>query len=205
MAYGDLNTFLPRAEGEVLDVERARSEGASRANYLSEMDQFYEGLQESARQFDITQSLAERQFDWSSGFEERRLASETKIAEERMGLERYLGEMQGDYWKSQSELGKMEVGIREKELEMKGKENEFLQSYFTSQLDMEKTRFGAESQLLMKELYPEKKTYRFWGPGMELHSYDANANDRNAFAKTYGIKLNDSGYSGSNQVSGLKK
>jgi len=205
MAYGDLNTFLPRAEGEVLDVERARSEGASRANYLSEMDQFYEGLQESARQFDVTQSLAERQFDWSSGFEDRRLASETKIAEERMGLEKYLGEMQGDYWKSQAELGKMEVGIREKELEMKGKENEFLQSYYTSQLDMEKTRFGAETQLLMNELYPVKKGYKPGMYGVEQQSYDTNYNDRQSFARTYGIKLNDFGYSGSNQVSGLKK
>jgi len=191
MAYGDLQTFLPRAEGQVLDVERARAEGASRANYLSQMDQFSEQLEESARQFDLSQSLAERQFEWSSGFEETRLASETKIAEERMELDRYLGELQGEYWESQTELGKMEVGIREKELEMKGKEQDYLQSYYSSQLEMEKSRFGVESQLLMKELYPVENTYPMYSYGNQSLKYDKNLRSRQAFARDYGIKLYD--------------
>jgi len=189
MPYGDLQTFLPRAEGQVLDVERARAEGASRANYLSQMDQFSEQLEESARQFDLSQSLAERQFEWSSGFEETRLAEETRIADEKMELDRYLGELQGGYWESQIELGKMEIGIREKELEMKGKEQDYLQGYYSSQLEMEKSRFGVESQLMIKELYPVVDAWQPYSFGTGRGKYDKNLKPRQAFARAHGIKL----------------
>jgi len=140
MAYGDLQTFLPRAEGEVLDVERAKAEGASRANYLSEMDKFYEGLEESARQFDITQALAERQFSWQSGFEEKRLGQEKELTEEKMAIERTVAESQSRYYDSQAKLG-------EGELELARNEQGFLQDYYKKQFGLEERRFGLEEEL----------------------------------------------------------
>jgi hypothetical protein len=140
MAYGDLQTFLPRAEGEVLDVERARAEGASRANYLSEMDQFYKSLEQSAKQFDITQALAERQFTWMSGFEEKRLDQEKLLAEEKLEIDRLLGESQSRYYDAQVSLG-------ERELELAGKEQGFLQGYYKQQFALEERRFGLEEEL----------------------------------------------------------
>ena len=140
MAYGDLQTFLPRAEGEVLDVERAKAEGASRANYLSEMDQFYEGLEESARQFDITQALAERQFSWQSGFEEKRLGQERELTEQKMAIERTVADSQSRYYDSQADLGKGE-------LELARKEQGFLQDYYKKQFGLEEERFGLEREL----------------------------------------------------------
>ena len=158
MAYGELSTFLPRAEGEVLDTERAKSEGASRAAYLSSMDQFYEQLEESARQFDIQQALSQRQFDWLSGFEETKLDEETRLAEERLELEGELGrgkleidravaDSQSKYYDSQTELGRGRLEIEKQGMELQRNEQSYLQSYYNSQFQLEEKRFGLEEEL----------------------------------------------------------
>jgi hypothetical protein len=167
MAYGDLQTFLPRADtGSALDTERARAEGASRAQYLSSMDQFYEQLEESQRQFDIAQELAERQFEWTSAFEEKKLQQEYGLAERRVELEEMLGTRQADLLQEQIRAererlnlektqSQWERGFAEKqfgfESTFKTAESQFLRDLYSEQQELEERRFQLEEDVLSKQ------------------------------------------------------
>jgi len=146
MGFGDLSTFLPRGEGEKLNTEQARAEGEKRAAYLSSMDQFYEGLEETQRQFDIQQALASRQFEWMSGFEEKKLTEETRLADERLELER-----------TQFDA----------DLKLRREEQNYMQWLYGEQTSMAWQKFDLEKRVLEKELGPTGPRAPY---GMATHS-----------------------------------
>ena len=125
MAYADYGALLPT---EALFTEPGayagvlKSEALKKASYLSQMDSFYEELEESKRQFDKQYSLAEQQFTFESGLaseqfafekeqaaldremQEKMFETETELAREQMSLEEALGS-QGKlqvYWDDQA-------------------------------------------------------------------------------------------------------
>jgi hypothetical protein len=150
MAYGDLSQFLPSTEeGTKLDIERAKAYGSSRAQYLSSMDQFYEQLDESQRQFDIAQALQEKQFEWQSEFSERQLSQERELTEAAMLQERELTEE-----KYEIERTALEDQMEMFKAQMKfAKEQEkFSQELASDQFALQKYTTGLEAQLLEKEL-----------------------------------------------------
>ena len=61
-----------------LGIGMARSEAYERANYLSRMDQYFEGLKETRRQFDISHELERDRFGW----EQERFGKEHRLAEQ---------------------------------------------------------------------------------------------------------------------------
>jgi len=127
MAYPNYGAFLP---AEALYTEPGaysgvlKGEALKRASYLSEMDRFYEELEESSRQFEKQYSLAERELDFSEeqslwerefaegqaekqeGLEETRLAHEKSLAMIGAATQRSSGRMQYDLGMKQLEFQK---------------------------------------------------------------------------------------------------
>ena len=144
----DLGQFLPRSTGR-LDVERARAYGESRAAYLSSMDQFYAGLEESQRQFDIQQELKEKEFKWQTEFEEEKFEQARKEFRKEFRLR-----------KRESEA-RLELG--ERELELREEESEWERELAEKEFDINKYLTSLQAQLLRQELSQtgRQDPYRF--------------------------------------------
>lgn len=153
MAYGDLSQFLPKAEGEKLNVAQAQAEATKRASYLSSMDQFYASLEETQRQFDIQQDLANRQFTWMSGFEETKLEQEGEIAREQIALGERTRRDEARYREGMLELEGEKLDLAEKE-------QDYMQWYKSEELDLAWEKFGLEEDLVQTEIGPKPISYR---------------------------------------------
>jgi len=114
MAVGDFERFSP-AESLYTKPgaadERARQGVLKRAAYLSQMDMFYEELEESQRQFNETYKLQERSADLAekefadvSAFRREELATKTET--ERRGQD-----VNAKYYRQQYELGLGKLGV----------------------------------------------------------------------------------------------
>ena len=103
MAYPDYGAFLPT---EALYTEPGaysgvlRGEALKRASYLSEMDRFYEELEESSRRFEKQYSLAEREIEfteeqalWEREFTEGQAGRAEELERERFTHEESLARM----------------------------------------------------------------------------------------------------------------
>jgi len=134
MAYPNYGAFLP---AEALYTEPGaysgvlKGEALKRASYLSEMDRFYEELEESSRQFEKQYSLAERELDFSEeqslwereftegqaekqeGLEEKRFAHEKSLANISATAQRSAGKWQYELGLKQLEFQK---DVEEKKL-----------------------------------------------------------------------------------------
>ena len=152
MAYGDLSEFLPSGQGQQ-GTAQGQAYGATRAQYLSSMDQFYAQLEESSRQFDIEQELSEKQFEWQSGFSERQLEESTRLTELGLAQEKELTqekyELEEEMFRSQL----AQEGAQFKaSLEFQKQSELFSQELATAQFGMEQYTTGLEGKLLEKEL-----------------------------------------------------
>jgi len=128
-----LGIFLPsetayKDPGRFRDVLEA--EGTKQARYLSAMDQFYAGLEETKRQFDVTAAQRERFFEEELAFGREKLESEEELqrwmTREKLGVERERirsGE-RAEYARMGAETGlaKEELGLRREELGLKREE-----------------------------------------------------------------------------------
>ena len=94
MAYGDFAMFMPD-EGQYRQPwafdTALRAEAMKRASYLSSMDQFYEQLGESRRQFDLGHTLETRKVDISEAFGKAQLELEEKLGMRKLDVEEKLG------------------------------------------------------------------------------------------------------------------
>lgn len=101
MALGDVGIFNP-AESTFMRPgayeDALRADALKRASYLSMMDQFYEQLDETKREFDAT-----------AAFKTAALAQDKWIAEQQIGLSREELALKG-------ELGRADIGLRERAL-----------------------------------------------------------------------------------------
>lgn len=143
MAYGDLGFMAPREAyytGPRGRTDVARVEATKRAAYLSSMDQFYAGLEESERQFDIGTRLAEERQEWEEEYGTRVLDIE------EAGLE----------WRE--EYGTRELDIRESIAkwteEIQEREFEWRAEFGEAELDWRKElgQLQAETQLTVARL-----------------------------------------------------
>jgi len=152
MAFGDLSQFLPSAEGDKLNVAQAQTEATKRASYLSSMDQFYEGLEETQRQFDIQQALSERQFEWMSGFEESKLEAETTLAEDRLAQEKELTlgshAIERERIAAESRYREGMLSLEGDKLELAEDEQEYMQWFKRQELDLSWGRLDLEATAL---------------------------------------------------------
>ena len=89
MAYGDIGAFTP-AESTYsrpgMYGDALRAEAAKRANYLSQMDQFYAQLEESQRQFDEMLEFKESQWEEELAFRRDRMSLEDEWHEDAMTM-----------------------------------------------------------------------------------------------------------------------
>jgi len=128
-----LGIFLP-SETAYKDPNRFRdvleAEGTKQARYLSTMDQFYAGLEETKRQFDVTAAQRERFFEEELAFGREKLESEEELqrwmTREKLGVERERirsGE-RAEYARMGAETGlaREELGLRREELGLKREE-----------------------------------------------------------------------------------
>lgn len=137
MAYGDISAFLPgesayRTPGAY--TEAMRLEATKRATYLSQMDQFYAQLEESARQFDLgfeieqeRLSLEKERFGLEQqyfGLAQEQLAWEKEYGEAKLGLEGRQLDISEKWYTGQLELGEKELDVKSKTLQMSEKELE---------------------------------------------------------------------------------
>jgi len=128
-----LGIFLPsetayKDPGRFRDVLEA--EGTKQARYLSAMDQFYAGLEETKRQFDVTAAQRERFFEEELAFGREKLESEEELqrwmTREKLGVERERirsGE-RAEYARMGAERERLEAetGLTMKELGLRGEE-----------------------------------------------------------------------------------
>lgn len=120
MAIGEIGTFLPAesAYGTPGAYSQAlRAEATKRANYLSQMDQFYAQLEESKRQFD--ESI--RQFDETMAFRQESWEKEFGLSR-KMGMANVLlGLIQAKNQRRASRplrQGHIELGGRDEKLDL---------------------------------------------------------------------------------------
>jgi len=123
MALGDTGMFNP-AESHYLTPgaygETLKAEALKRASYLSSMDQFYEQLDETVRQFNETLT-----------FKEAALAQEKWAVEQNIGVQRESIAMQ-------KSLGWADITLRTRAMEEEV-------AYKGGSLDMEKQKIAAEA------------------------------------------------------------
>lgn len=108
MAVGDFEQFTP-AESLYTTPgaadERARQSVIKRAIYLSQMDQFYEELEETQRQFNKTYKLQERAADLA----EKEQSDVSAFRKEQLAMQKELGKkgltLQAQQLRQQYELG----------------------------------------------------------------------------------------------------
>ena len=82
MAIGEVGMFLPAesAYGTPGAFSQAlRAEATKRAAYLSSMDQFYAGLEESKRQFEETMAFREESWEDEMGLKRSELALQKRL------------------------------------------------------------------------------------------------------------------------------
>jgi hypothetical protein len=121
MALGDIGIFNP-AESTFMRPgayeDALRADALKRASYLSMMDQFYEQLDETKRQFDAT-----------SAFQYAKLGQEKWIAEQQIGLSR-----EQLAWQKEYQGG--DLALRQRALEEQT-------AYQQESLDVERMRINA--------------------------------------------------------------
>lgn len=173
MALGDIGIFNP-SESQYKTPgaydEALRADALKRASYLSQMDMFYEQLDETKREFEAT-----------LGFKREALAQDKWIAEQQIGLSR-------EELALKREQGASEISLRERALEeqirankaeegLKGRELSYKYSSYTSDsmddaLDFLKkystTTGQAASPYLSLEGRPIYSTSTSPGTGIEL-------------------------------------
>ena len=123
MAIQDIGMFLP-SESQYKNPgaydEALRAEASKRAQYLSLMDQFYEQLNESQRQFNetlafktTTRDLELAQAKWKVeqeiGFEEKRLAQEGSQFSEDLELRKKMLEADTEYKQESLDVERMKI------------------------------------------------------------------------------------------------
>lgn len=109
MAYPQMGNLFPSEAGfKTPGAYEAflTFEGKTRSSYLAEMDQFFEQLGESKRQFDQT-----------LGFKEKELVSREKLTRESYDLQRELQDEQLEFQRWQTE---QYVGVENKKLNQTG-------------------------------------------------------------------------------------
>ena len=82
MAMGEVGMFLPAESAYGTPgafSQSLRAEATKRARYLSEMDQFYMGLEESKRQFEETMSFREESWEDEMGLRRGELDLQRKL------------------------------------------------------------------------------------------------------------------------------
>lgn len=131
MAYGDYGSLLPgqatyRGPGQQFEVDRQAA--LQKGSYLSSMDQFYEQLEESTRQFDLSYGLQERQVS---------LAEEHDVWSKDVA---YQGlELQGEQLQLQEELGWGQINAQYNTTSQQG-------DYQTGMLDLAEREFALKEQ-----------------------------------------------------------
>lgn len=82
MGLGEIGTFLPAESAYGTPgaySQSLRAQATKRASYLSEMDQFYAGLEESKRQFEETMSFREESWEDEMGLKTSELALQRRL------------------------------------------------------------------------------------------------------------------------------
>lgn len=145
MAYSDLGVLLPTESqygNPQAYSEEIRAEAAQRAQYLSQMDQYYTSLEESKRQFDLQYAAREKEFEWTSKFQEEQLAEQSRIEAER------LAENKRQFDVAQAAANSRftwESGFQEKKLS-------YEQQYSEKQLALETRKADLQAQLAQKQI-----------------------------------------------------
>lgn len=105
MALGDIGSFLP-SEGQYTVPgaydQMLKADALKRSSYLAQMDQFYESLEESQRQFEETLAFKIESRDLEFEFGREELAQEATLAREG--------------YSTQRDIAGMDISFREKEL-----------------------------------------------------------------------------------------
>jgi len=175
-----LGIFLPsetayKDPGRFRDVLEA--EGTKQARYLSAMDQFYAGLEETKRQFDVTAAQRERFFEEELAFGREKLESEEELqrwmTREKLGVERERirsGE-RAEYARMGAETGlaREELGLKREELQESIGESRYLRGLYdelygglgTGSGTSSKTGSRTDSKALSGEDYLESEL-QFW-------------------------------------------
>lgn len=127
MAYQETGAFLlsessfrtPGAYGVFLAAE-----GKTKANYLAQMDMFFEQLKESTRQFNETLGFKEEELSfskekWGEELAQRKTEFDSTLAYNKWLAEQNLGETKASREQA-LELGTRELDIRERSVEKSG-------------------------------------------------------------------------------------
>lgn len=110
MAYGDISALLPAETlytGPGTYREAARAEATKRATYLSQMDQFYEELEEMKREFDKRYSLELKEFE-----------AEKEYREEYLGLQKEQLALSREQMEREAEMGEKYYGLERERLRL---------------------------------------------------------------------------------------
>lgn len=121
LLYGSEAAFKrPGAYGEFLAAQ-----GMAKTNYTAQMDQFFEKLAESKRQFDLT-----------LGFKEKELSSRETLTREGYDLNRELQQNDLEYrrW-----LDEQQIGLEEKKLNQSAQDSQLSKTMFDKLMN---TQFG---------------------------------------------------------------
>lgn len=114
MAIGDIGMFLPRESHYQTPGafnKMLQAEALKRAAFLSQMDQFYENLNEAQRQFDETLSFNVETRDLQLGWERERMQEELKFRREELEAETEYREGMLDLEERRVELAEDQAGL----------------------------------------------------------------------------------------------
>src|SRR5574343_1430475 len=145
MAYSDLGVLLPTESqygNPQAYSEEIRAEAAQRAQYLSQMEQYYTSLEESKRQFDAQYAAREKEFEWTSKFQEQQLAEQSRMEAERLSENKRQFDIAQAAANAQFEWSS---GFQEKKLS-------YEQAYSDKQLALETRKADLEAQLAQKQI-----------------------------------------------------
>jgi hypothetical protein len=170
MAYSDLGVLLPTESqygSPQAYSEEIRAEATQRANYLSQMDQYYTQLEESKRQFDLAYAAREKEFEWTSKFQETQLAEQTRIEAEKLAEnQRQFNVAQAAAnsqfeWSSgfqerklsyEQQYSEKQLALETRKADLQAQLTQKQIEYQTAQLGFQKEQLGYEAQKLQAEL-----------------------------------------------------
>src|SRR5574343_519862 len=150
MAYSDLGVLLPTESqygNPQAYSEEIRAEAAQRAQYLSQMDQYYTSLEESKRQFDLQYAAREKEFEWTSKFQEEQLAEQARIEAERLAENKRQFDVAQE---AATQSFTWESGFQEKKLSYEQAYSD--KELALGQLSLEKSKYQTEADIAMKQL-----------------------------------------------------
>jgi len=159
MAMGEIGMFLPAesAYGTPGAYSQAlRAEATKRADYLSQMDQFYTQLEESQRQFDEMLSFKESSWEDEMGLRKEEMATQRKLGLGQLLLGMYQAKTQRTA--ANRSGGGITLGGRDEKLD-------FMRKMWSDKMGLEKDqtpsvgKYGKDYDPYEKSFYLNESNY----------------------------------------------